>query len=83
MVEPLAPLSYNVHREVGMVVSVKESIVRAVEDLPEECLDDLAHYVEELRQRTALRTTPTALASEAVLAKDWLRPEEDEAWHDL
>jgi hypothetical protein len=31
----------------------------------------------------ALRTVPTALASEAVLAKDWLRPEEDEAWRDL
>jgi hypothetical protein len=26
---------------------------------------------------------PTALASVAVLAKDWLRPEEDEAWRDL
>ncbi len=24
-----------------------------------------------------------ALASEAVLAKDWLSPEEDEAWKDL
>jgi hypothetical protein len=25
----------------------------------------------------------TARASEAVLAKDWLRPEEDEAWQSL
>ena len=25
----------------------------------------------------------TALASEAALAEDWLRPEEDEAWKDL
>ena len=25
----------------------------------------------------------TALASEAVLARDWLLPEEDEAWKDL
>ena len=25
----------------------------------------------------------TAIASERVLAKDWLRPEEDEAWRDL
>lgn len=64
-------------------MTVKESIVQAVEDLPEECLDDLAHYVEALRQATALRAVPTALASEAVLAKDWLRPEEDEAWRDL
>ncbi len=64
-------------------MTAKEAIVRAVEDLPEECLEDLARYVEKLRQRAALHAVPTALASEAVLAKDWLRPEEDEAWRDL
>jgi hypothetical protein len=64
-------------------MTAKEAILKAVEDLPEECLDDLARYVEELRQKTALRAAPTASASEAVLAKDWLRPEEDEAWRDL
>jgi hypothetical protein len=64
-------------------MTAKEAIVQAVEDLPDECLDDLAHYVETLRQRTALQATPTTLVSEAVLAGDWLRPEEDEAWRDL
>jgi hypothetical protein len=64
-------------------MTVKKSIVQAVEDLPEDCLDDLAHHVESLRRRAALRAVPTMLASEAVLAKDWLRPEEDEAWRDL
>ena len=64
-------------------MTAKEAIVQAVEDLPEECLDDLAHYVDALRNKAALHTVPTALASEAVLAKDWLRPEEDEAWRDL
>jgi hypothetical protein len=64
-------------------MTAKEAIVQAVEDLPEECLDDLAQYVEVLRRRAALRTVPTALASEGVLAKDWLRPEEDGAWQDL
>jgi hypothetical protein len=64
-------------------MTAKEAIVKAVEDLPEECLDDLSHYVEALRHRTALRAVPTALASEVALAKDWLRPEEDKAWQDL
>lgn len=64
-------------------MTAKEAIVQAVEDLPDDCLDDLAHYVDALRQRASLRIVPTAPASEAVLAKDWLRPEEDEAWHDL
>ena len=64
-------------------MTAKEAIVKAVEDMPEEYLDDLARYVETLRQKAALHTVPTALASETVLAKDWLRPEEEEAWRDL
>lgn len=64
-------------------MTVKEAIVRAVEELPEECLDDLAHYVEVLRSKKADENASTALASEKVLAKDWLRPEEEEAWRDL
>lgn len=64
-------------------MTAKETLVKAVEDLPEECLAELAHYVETLRQKRALCTVPTALASETVLAKDWLRPEEDDAWRDL
>ncbi len=61
----------------------KEAIVQAVEDLPEECLSDLAQYVEALRRQAAMQAVPTASASEAVLAKDWLQPEEDKAWSDL
>jgi hypothetical protein len=64
-------------------MTAKEAIVQAVEDLPEDHLDDLALYVETLRRRAALQTVPTALASEAVLGKDWLRSEEDEAWRAL
>ena len=67
----------------GLAMTAKEAIVQAVDDLPEDYLDDLAHYVETLRQRAAMRTAPTALASEAVLGKDWLRSEEEEAWRDL
>ena len=64
-------------------MTAKEAILKAVEELPEECLDDLATYVETLRRTAPLHAVPTALASEAVLGKDWLRPEEDEAWRDL
>jgi hypothetical protein len=64
-------------------MTAKETIIKSVEDLPQEYLEDLARYVENLRQRAALHAVPTALASEATLAKDWLRPEEDEAWRDL
>jgi hypothetical protein len=64
-------------------MTAREVIIQAIADLPEDYLDDLAHYVETLRRRAALRTVPTALASEAVLANEWLRSDEDEAWRDL
>jgi hypothetical protein len=64
-------------------MTVKESLLQTVDQLPEECLKDLAEYASRLRLKTAHREIPTALASEEVLARDWLRPEEDDAWQDL
>lgn len=43
----------------------------------EEQADPYAHLPERLRQSKAFETM---LMSQSVLAKDWLRPEEDEAW---
>ncbi|MFZ4657800.1 MAG: hypothetical protein ACOYNY_12360 [Caldilineaceae bacterium] len=59
--------------------------------LPPEKLVVVYDFVSYLLERTLeqeLRDTPsealqTMLASEAVLARDWNRPEEDLAWADL
>ena len=61
----------------------REAILKAVHELPDDFLAQLAHYVESLKQQGVRQGGPTALASERSLAKDWLRPEEDEAWQDL
>lgn len=49
---------------------------------------DFVSYLSEREQRHTLRepiseTYQTALASEAILHKDWDRPAEDAAWADL
>ena len=64
-------------------MTAKEIILQAVDQLPPKSLDELAHYIERMQQKSALEEAPTALASENALARDWLRPEEDEAWQDL
>jgi hypothetical protein len=64
-------------------VTTKEMLLQTVDELPEEYLKDLADYAQRLRLMAAHREIPTALASQDILAQDWLRPEEDEAWHDL
>ncbi|WP_262709424.1 hypothetical protein [Saccharicrinis carchari] len=38
---------------------------------------------KETKQKPEYNNILTHLASEKVLAKDWLLPEEDEAWKDL
>jgi hypothetical protein len=64
-------------------MTAKESLLQAVEELPPEYVADLANYAQRLRLKLAHREVPTALASQDVLAQDWLRPEEDDAWKDL
>jgi hypothetical protein len=64
-------------------MSSKETLLQAVEELPEELLAQLAEYAETLRLKAAHCEVPTALASQELLAQDWLRPQEDEAWRDL
>jgi hypothetical protein len=52
--------------------------------LPPEKLDVVLDFVSYLAERQPnSEALETMLASEAVLRRDWDRPEEDEAWHDL
>ena len=64
-------------------MTAKESLLQTVEELPPEYLVDLAEYAQQLRLKAAHLEVLAALASQDVLAQDWLRPEEDEAWKDL
>jgi hypothetical protein len=45
-------------------------------------LDEVLHFVLILKAR-ATRMRVAASVSESCLSKDWLRPEEDEAWGTL
>ncbi|MBW2067173.1 MAG: DUF2281 domain-containing protein [Deltaproteobacteria bacterium] len=61
----------------------KQTVIREINDLPETLLQEVLDFVRFLKARTARRPSETALSSETVLRKDWLKPEEDEAWRDL
>ncbi len=43
--------------------------------------EEFEKRIQDAKQQR--REQSAALASEQTLAKDWLRPEEDEAWRDL
>jgi hypothetical protein len=63
------------------MASEKELVIREIEDLPAPFLQQVLDFVRFLKMKAA--QLETALLSESTLSKDWLRPEEDEAWRDL
>ena len=74
-----------VDREVELVE--QESIERIIARLwtlsPEklEIVSDFVSYLAERQQEVS--SSETMLASESVLARDWNRPKEDDAWAEL
>lgn len=61
----------------------KEMLIRELEDLPEVSLQEVLDFVKFLKVKASRELLETALLSESALRKDWLRPEEDEAWQSL
>ena len=65
----------------------REIIVKKIEILPPYLLQDVADYIDFIEykkyRKDNLKIDDITLSSEKSLAKDWLKPEEDEAWEDL
>lgn len=62
---------------------VKEQITTELNGLPEQACEEVLDFIRSLKTRHRRDTVETAIASESALGKDWLTPEEDEAWSDL
>ena len=64
-------------------MQTKELLLKEIERVPEERLVELLDFTLFLEAKSLQEGVETAIASETSLSKDWLRPEEDEAWRDL
>lgn len=64
------------------LMSTKDLIVQEVESMPEEERGKLLRVIRAFRAEDGA-SFATMLLSEELLAEDWLKPEEDEAWADL
>lgn len=64
-------------------MEVKEIILKEIEKIPEQYLAEILDFVRFLKAKALEERMGAAIASETSLKKDWLRPEEDEAWQDL
>jgi hypothetical protein len=64
-------------------MSKKELLMNELEQVPEPFLDEVLDFVHFLKTKIIKEKLHTAIASESSLKKDWLKPEEDEAWKSL
>jgi len=60
-----------------------ESIQERLKQLPPNKLEVVYDFISYMADRKPSSAIETLLAAEAVLSRDWDRPEEDEAWADL
>ena len=59
-------------------------LIKEIETLPPSVIDEVYDFVLYLKHKAIrLKVEDITLASEYVLSKDWLLPEEDAAWENL
>jgi hypothetical protein len=61
----------------------KEAVIKEIEQIPEPFLEEVLDFVHFLKAKIIKERLDTAIGSESSLKKDWLKPEEDEAWQSL
>ncbi|PZO43404.1 MULTISPECIES: DUF2281 domain-containing protein [unclassified Pseudanabaena] len=64
-------------------MNTKEAIAHEIEQVPEPLLEQVLEFLLSLKSQYQQEKLEITMMSESSLAKDWLSPEEDEAWQDL
>ncbi len=77
------PLYIDIPSYLSINMQVKERIIEEIDRIPAEYLDDVLDFIRYLETKAKEKRMETAILSESSLKKDWLNPEEDEAWEDL
>lgn len=66
-----------------IVMETKDLIQKEIEAFPEPYLEEILDFIYFLKEKASKKRMETEILSESVLAKEWLSPEEDEAWKNL
>ena len=61
----------------------KEILLKELENIPEPIIAEVLDFVRFIKAKGFRENFSTFFLSEQSLGKDWLRPEEDEAWSNL
>jgi len=80
---PVTKSLYSSSSDSTIDMKTKELIQKEIEVIPEPYLEEVLDFIHSLKEKASKKGMETAILSESVLSKDWLSPEEDEAWKDL
>ncbi len=69
--------------EGAKILNKKELLLNEIEDVSGPILDELIDFVQFLKSKKSQEKMDLSIASESSLKKDWLTPEEDDAWQNL
>ncbi len=65
----------------------RKKLLDELKKLPDNLLVEIYNYMQYVKFKTTYKKQveiiETAFASQDVLSKDWLKPEEDKAWENL
>ncbi|MGD0230552.1 MAG: DUF2281 domain-containing protein [Syntrophorhabdales bacterium] len=64
-------------------MNTKEVLINEIEEVPEPLLSEVLDFVHFLKAKILREKLDIAIISESSLGRDWLSPEEDEAWQNL
>ncbi|WP_310411262.1 DUF2281 domain-containing protein [Chamaesiphon sp. OTE_8_metabat_110] len=64
-------------------MNIREKIIQETEDTPDGILSEVLDYLQYLKVKHQQGMMETALLSETILQKDWLKPAEEVAWQNL
>ena len=66
-----------------IVMETKDLIQKEIEVFPEPYLEEILDFIYFLKGKASKKRMETVILSETVLSKEWISPEEDEAWKNL
>ena len=64
-------------------MNTKKELLTEIEKTPEPYLSEVLDFVLFLKKKASRDKLDIAMMSESSLEKDWLTPEEDDAWQNL
>jgi hypothetical protein len=65
------------------VMNTKELLINEIDEAPEPLLIEVLDFVHFLKAKRVREKLDIAIMSKSSLSKDWLKPEEEEAWKNL